>query len=134
MLQVHDPRRIEHTGRITKSMSLAHTDPAAWSILCQEISDLKQLIRGKYPGVEVYYHPHCGSYVETPWEIELLLHDVPDLKLIFDTAHITMGAHSRPRYLLELLDRFGDRVHSFHFKDYTPAARGKDYFELVANG
>ena len=60
--------------------------------------------------------------------------DLLGVSLIFDTAHITMGAHSRPRYLLELLAKCGDRIHSFHFKDYTPNATGKDYFELVENG
>ena len=81
------------------------------------MSTLKKIIRDEF-GLEVHYHPHCGSFVEAPWEIEALVNDVPDLRLIFDTAHITMGAASKPMYCLEFLQKYPGRIHSFHFKDY----------------
>ena len=42
--------------------------------MCTEIDSLRTEIKQKY-GVDVHYHPHCGSYVETPWEIEDLVRD-----------------------------------------------------------
>jgi len=64
-----------------------------------------------------------------------LVTDVPDLKLIFDTAHITMGASSKPMCLVNFLNKYGTtNVHSFHFKDYSPDASGDDYFSLVEGG
>lgn len=137
------PHRIKNTGRITSKDGLS---PEKWDILVQEVKDLKKLVKEE-TGLEIYYHSHCGSFVEAPWELERLLTDVPDLKLIVDTAHITMGAHSKPYYLIQLLNTYGpSRIHSFHFKDYTPISTtvgpegkfkesdGRDYFELVNNG
>lgn len=127
---VQDPERIEFTGRITKSMML---DDEKWKILVNEVEYLEKMIWDEY-GIRVTYHPHCGTYVETPWEIESLLKNTSSMKLIFDTAHITMGAHARPLYLFDLLKNYPDRIHSFHFKDYDSNVSGKDYFELVQNG
>lgn len=127
---VSDKTRIANTGKITKKESL---NDEKWGVLVKEIKYLKNMIEKEY-GIKVCYHPHCGSFIETPWEIEALIRDVPDLKLIFDTAHITMGAHSHPMYLVDFLERFPERVASFHFKDYDPTVNGKDYFELVSNG
>lgn len=128
---VVDKERIRCTSQITPKQSLS---AEKWATLVKEVKDLKKIIRDEF-GLECYFHPHCGSFVETPWEIEALIRDVPDLKLIFDTAHITMGASSKPLYLANFLNRYGkEKVHSFHFKDYTPDVQGKDYFELVKNG
>lgn len=69
------------TGRITKAMSLPDK---LFANLIKEVAYLKKMISEKY-GVDIYFHPHCASFIETPWEIERLLEGVPDLKLIVDT-------------------------------------------------
>ncbi|CAD7940261.1 unnamed protein product [Amoebophrya sp. A120] len=126
---VSDPDRIKNTSRITKKMSLS---AKYWSVLTEEVQILKNMIESEY-GIKVHFHPHCGSFIETPWEIEALVRDVPGLKLIYDTAHVTMGA-GNPLACVEFLKRHPDKIHSFHFKDYDGNAKGKDYFELVNNG
>ena len=124
---VHDDTRINNAGRVTKLMSLcvpqggykgaaaAQDDPEAakqvanqakWERMMAEIRYVCKMVTEEF-GLHAYYHPHCGTYIETPWEIEQLLLDVPEVKLIFDTAHITMGSHSRPRVLRDLLEKFG---------------------------
>mmetsp|Transcript_21573 Transcript_21573/g.54459 ORF Transcript_21573/g.54459 Transcript_21573/m.54459 type:complete len:311 (-) Transcript_21573:1420-2352(-) len=127
---VSDPERIKHTSRITRKMSLVGTEK--WRVLCEEVKYLMNMLETEY-GIKAHFHPHCGSYIETPFEIEQLVKDVPGLKLIYDTAHVTMGA-GNPLACIEFLRRYPDRIHSFHFKDYDGNATGKDYFELVNNG
>jgi len=124
------PNRIQMTGKITKSMSLKRKE---WQILIDEVRNLKKIIKEEF-GLEVHFHPHCGSFIETPWEIEALVRDVEGLQLILDTAHITMGAQARPMYCIEFLKNYPEKVYSFHFKDYDSNVLGKDYFELVNNG
>jgi len=65
---VIDKNRIKKTGKITQKDSLS---PEKWKILTTEVKTLKKLMKEEF-GVEVYFHPHCGSFVETPWEIEAL--------------------------------------------------------------
>ena len=38
-------------------------------------------------GLPVYFHPHCGSRLETPAEIDWLLANC-DVQLVFDTGHL----------------------------------------------
>jgi inosose dehydratase len=63
----------------------------------------------------VVYHPHVGSYVETPGEIERLMAatDPELLGLCIDTGHYTVGGGDPA----QALQRYGRRVQHLHIKD-----------------
>eukprot|EP00397_Hematodinium_sp_SG-2012_P021332 GEMP01022028.1.p1 GENE.GEMP01022028.1~~GEMP01022028.1.p1 ORF type:complete len:304 (+),score=66.05 GEMP01022028.1:422-1333(+) len=122
--------RIDNTGRIEASMRLSLEK---WKNLVDEVAFVKKMMMDEF-GVAVYFHPHCGSYIETPHEIVTLLRHT-DVNMVFDTGHIAMGAND-PSAVMDLLTRFPQRIHTFHFKDFDPAqlAKGGNYFDLIGRG
>jgi len=68
------------------------------------------------------FHPHVGTYIETPRELDALLEamDVELLGLCFDTGHCAFGGGDP----LTLLRATSDMVNHVHFKDVD--------FELLA--
>ena len=66
-------------------------------------------------GFVTSFHPHAGSYIETPREVEALLEhmDASLLGLCFDTGHSTFGGGNP----LALLREAGELVNHVHFKD-----------------
>jgi inosose dehydratase len=66
-------------------------------------------------GFVTSFHPHAGTYIETPREVEALLEhmDTSLLGLCFDTGHTTFGGGNA----LELLREAGELVNHVHFKD-----------------
>lgn len=86
----------------------------------------------------VYFHPHCGSRVETPGEIDWLTSN-SDVKLVFDTGHL-LYATGGEADLLGLLDQYKERIGTFHFKDISQEgislARSNNltYLEAVKQG
>lgn len=81
-------------------------------------------------GLVPTFHPHVGTYVETPAEIERLL-SISDVELTLDTGHL-MLAGGDP---LAAVDEWGDRINHVHLKDVHPerffasAAEGADMTE-----
>ena len=63
----------------------------------------------------VVYHPHVGSFVETPEEIERLMNAIdPDLLgLCIDSGHWTIGGGDP----VQAIATYGDRVAHMHVKD-----------------
>jgi inosose dehydratase len=61
------------------------------------------------------FHPHAGSYVESPREVHMLLErmDTSLLGLCFDTGHCAFGGGDP----LALLREAGELVNHVHFKD-----------------
>jgi len=88
--------------------------------------------------VPVYFHPHCGSRVETVAEIEWLAGN-SDVKLVFDTGHLLYASRGEAD-LVELLRKYKERIGTFHFKDINAEAMlsnqaaGKTYLEGVKRG
>jgi inosose dehydratase len=66
-------------------------------------------------GFAVSFHPHAGTYVETPREVDALLEgmDTSLLGLCFDTGHSAFGGGDP----LALLRQAGSLVNHVHFKD-----------------
>ena len=64
------------------------------------------------PRFEATFHPHAGTYVEAPWEIERVL-ELSDVGLVIDTGHLLLGGTDPT----EALRRFGSRVTHIHLKD-----------------
>ena len=128
------PRRAERAGRIGPDDGL---DDAQWERFAQGAMRLARSVR-EQTGLRTVFHPHCGGYVEAPWEIDTLMErtDPEVLGLCLDTGHITLGG-GLPE---EVFGRYAGRVWHVHFKDCAPdvADRGRsegwDYVRAVREG
>jgi inosose dehydratase len=72
-------------------------------------------------GFEPTFHPHLGTRVQTPAEIERLL-DVTDVPLLLDTGHLTAGGGDA----VACAHAWRDRINHVHLKD----VRGTTFCEL----
>ena len=89
-------------------------------------------------GIDLYYHPHVGTYIEAPHEIHQLMRETdPQLvKLGPDTGHL-LFAGADP---ITMTDTYIDRVGAIHLKDarqdVVAAVRrlGLGYREACARG
>ena len=68
-------------------------------------------------GMTLAYHHHMGSFIESEDDVNALMEgSTPDVKLLFDTGHLLFGGAD----VMQVLDRWSDRVHHVHFKDIRP--------------
>lgn len=67
-------------------------------------------------GVDVVFHHHAATYVETPEEIAAFL-DGTDVAICFDTGHAVVGGGDP----LEIARLCGDRIRHLHLKDVDGA-------------
>ncbi len=89
-------------------------------------------------GLAVSFHPHGGTYVEHPAEVERLLASTdPDrVRLCLDTGHTAFGGGDP----LETVRRWGSRIGLVHLKDIdmgrlrAGVAQGKGYTPLAQEG
>lgn len=71
-------------------------------------------------GIELVYHHHMGTVVETPDEIDAFMAATgPATKLLFDAGHAYFGAHGQDP--APVLDKYIDRVAHVHAKNVRPA-------------
>lgn len=63
-------------------------------------------------GVGTSFHPHFGTYVEKPWEIDELLRRT-EIGLCLDTGHFHVGGADP----VEWLRRWAHRINHIHLKD-----------------
>src|SRR4029077_11183664 len=73
-------------------------------------------------GGRIAFHPHAGTYVETPDEIERLAASIGAdvLPFCLDVGHYTVGGGDP----VTALRRFGERVSHVHLKDVDPEVLG----------
>ncbi len=66
----------------------------------------------------IAFHPHAGTYIETPEEVERLAGslDAETLPLCLDVGHFTVGGGDP----VAALRRYGERVSHVHLKDVDP--------------
>lgn len=82
-------------------------------------------------GLVTSYHPHLGSCVESPEQIDKLF-EYTGINFCPDTAHLAAGGGDSA----ELISRYGDRVRYVHLKDYAdgqflPLGRGELDFSRI---
>jgi inosose dehydratase len=113
--------RERHAGRITRAQGLSG---GQWATFAAGADKIAAAVKAQ-TGLRTVFHPHCGGYVETPWEIEELMarSDPSLLGLLIDTGHIVYGGGDP----VEILEEHRNRVWHVHFKDCDPqvAARAR---------
>ncbi len=128
------PVRTKNAGRITPDLGLTKVE---WNIFSKGANELAKIVKEE-TGLRTIFHHHCGGYIETPEEIEMLMNStVPDLLgLVLDTGHYKFGGGDP----VEALKKYSNRIWHIHFKDCDNKVSGKsrlqnwDYFESVRNG
>lgn len=84
-------------------------------------------------GLVASYHPHLGSLVETPEQLDQLM-PLTDINLCPDTAHIEAGGGNPA----DVVRRYGDRIKYIHFKDlkrneFLPLGLGEQNFADIVS-
>lgn len=129
-----DRMRVARAGRIIRDDSLS---PEQWAVFARGCDDVARAVRD-VTGLRTVFHPHCASFVETPWEVdELMARTDPSLVgLCVDTGHLSFAGGDP----IDVYRRHASRVWHVHFKDFEPnvlaRARGAswDYFETMRHG
>lgn len=108
------PHRIAIAGQVPDDGS-AGLDDEAWTRLGSGLRMVCEQATAQ--GVRVHYHNHVGTYVETPAEVDRLLHETAgdDLDLCFDTGHFAYGGGDPTAFVLG----HGDRIGYLHLKDVS---------------
>lgn len=123
-----DEVRRRAAGAVPEALTLS---PEALNALARGLEALADRL-GEL-GLRLVFHPHAGTYVETPEEVDRLLEatDGARVGLCLDTGHLVYGGADP----LELLRRYGDRVWYVHLKDVDGwvlrETRGKGFSEAL---
>lgn len=131
-----DEARAQAAGRVelTRTCGLA---PDEWPGYGERASRLARLVRQAY-GLQVAFHPHGGTYVENPEEVEALLSqtDPEVVGLCLDTGHLLFGGGDP----VEVARRHAARINHVHLKDVDVPrlrqllAQGLAYAEVAKQG
>ncbi len=106
-----------------------------WAQFGADIEAIAQYCAGQ--GIDLVYHHHMGSIVETGAEIDrLMAHTGPDTKLLLDTGHAFFGGTDPAR----LAKDYMHRVRHIHCKNVRPVIRAQveseklSFLEAVRRG
>lgn len=100
------------------SASFAEGD---WLLVCGGVNEIA--LRAREHGVVTAFHPHAGTYVEAPHEIERLLAwtDPELVGLCLDTGHIAYGGGDPAA----MAHHHGSRIRHVHLKDLRREVRSR---------
>jgi inosose dehydratase len=110
------PARDAWSGRAS-SPEAPRLSAEAWSSLATTLEELGREALGR--GHRLAFHPHTGTFVETPEEVDRLV-EMTDPELVgicLDTGHYTVGGGDP----VAALRAMGERVRHLHLKDVDPA-------------
>jgi inosose dehydratase len=103
------PERLANPGRANTDRRLG-LDENGWHRLAEGVARAGELARER--GFALSFHPHTGSYVEAPWEIEQLL-ELTEVDIVLDTGHVALGGGDP----VQALNDWRARVNHVHVKD-----------------
>ena len=116
---VHLPEQYTdmHTGAATDAAQL---DADHWSNLVSGSNELGRVISEEY-GVELVFHPHVDTHVDTQERIERFLEDTDPryVNLCLDTGHIAYAGGDN----IAIVRRFPERITYVHLKQVDPVVR-----------
>jgi inosose dehydratase len=106
-----------HTGEATES---AEIDPEHWNNLVTGTNELGRVIYEEF-GVELVFHPHVDTHVDTQERIERFLTDTDPqyVNLCLDTGHISYCEGDN----IQIVQRFPERIQYVHLKQVDPEVR-----------
>jgi inosose dehydratase len=106
-----------HTGAATQAGDI---DAEQWTNLITGTNQLGKVIFEEF-GVELVFHPHADTHVDTQDRIEQFLRDTDPrfVNLCLDTGHIAYCDGNN----LEIIERFRDRMTYVHLKLVDPVVR-----------
>jgi inosose dehydratase len=101
----------------------AYLEPAEltedqWTTLITSTNELGKILAGDY-GVNLQFHPHADSHVETQAQTERFLQetDPAAVNLCLDTGHLAY----RRADCVQIINEFPDRIGYVHIKQMDPA-------------
>ncbi len=118
---VHLPEQYTdmHSGEATEGADL---DREQWANLVSGTDELARYLAEEF-GVELVFHPHVDTHVDTQERIERFLTDTdPELvNLCLDTGHIAF-CHGNN---VQIVERFPERITYVHLKQVDPVVRDR---------
>jgi inosose dehydratase len=107
------------SGDDRRRAEAGHVDPAGaltdeqWHSLGEGLDELGARLEPM--GMELVFHNHVGTYVETPEETARLLDETDPARVgwCLDSGHLAFGGGDT----VEMLGRYADRVRHVHIKD-----------------
>ncbi len=114
------PGRLDRVGRARDATTPRLTDDG-WQRLAAVLEELARATTKA--GRRLAFHPHAGTFVETPAETERLLEttDPGLVPLCLDVGHWIVGGGDP----VAALRQFGERVTHVHLKDVDPTVLGQ---------
>jgi inosose dehydratase len=109
------PERAELAGR-ADAPGVPRLGDEGWRRLTDVLGEVVEAA-GK-AGRRAAFHPHAGTYVETPGEIDRLMAETTDLRLLLclDTGHLIVGGGDPAGTVAT----YGERIGHVHLKDVAP--------------
>jgi len=118
---VHLPEQYTdmHSGQATEGADL---DPEQWQNLVSGTNELGRVIKEEY-GVDLVFHPHVDTHVDTQERIERFLTDTDPqyVNLCLDTGHISFCRGDN----VQIVQRFPERITYVHLKQVDPEVRDR---------
>ncbi|MGW7798530.1 myo-inosose-2 dehydratase [Staphylococcus xylosus] len=90
-----------------------------WHLLIEGLEKLGELAHEK--GMEVVYHHHMGTGIQTTEEIDKLMERTTkdNVSLLFDTGHLVVSGEDP----IEIFNKHVNRIKHIHFKDVRPEVK-----------
>ncbi|MGW7977095.1 myo-inosose-2 dehydratase [Staphylococcus xylosus] len=90
-----------------------------WHLLIEGLEKLGELAHEK--GMEVVYHHHMGTGIQTTEEIDKLMERTSkdNVSLLFDTGHLVVSGEDP----IEVFNKHVNRIKHIHFKDVRPEVK-----------
>jgi inosose dehydratase len=109
----------QHTGESTQAGAL---DADQWKTLTTGYDRLGQVLLEEH-GVELVFHPHADTHVDTQDRVERFLTDTDPryVNLCLDTGHISYCRGDN----IAIIEAFGERMRYVHLKQVDPAVRDR---------
>lgn len=116
----------QHGGKLLES---AEIDPDQWKSLTTGYGRLGRFLAEEH-GVDLVFHPHADTHVDTQDRIERFLSDTdPDfVNLCLDTGHVSYCDGDN----IEIIKRFPERITYVHLKSVDPVVRERVRAESIS--
>jgi len=125
---VHLPEQYTdlHSGEATEAADL---DAEQWQNLVSGTDELARVIFEEF-GVELVFHPHVDTHVDTQERIERFLTDTDPryVNLCLDTGHIAYCHGDN----VQIIERFPERITYVHLKQVDPQVRDRVLAEKLS--